>query len=308
MIQWLTHNWGLKLVSFFLAVGLWYYATGEEGIEVSRFIPVDIQVENTHMSISRVSARTVEVTFIAPRALVSDLTSENIKASHKIEESINKPGDYSFRLEPGAIKLRTPQIRVVKIQPETIQVTLDELIVQKLAVKPNFLGEPAFGYSLTQEQIQLNPNAVLIEGPKALLEKMDSVKTAQIDLVGRVRSFRRMYGLDLPSTLKAVSEDMIDVYVPIQEAYDEKTFDGVQVKLLGSQGKGQVTLEPSVVSLSLRGPQKQFEGLTAAKLVAYVDISDRSEGEFDLPLQLFLPEGVKQKSEKPVTVHVRIDK
>ena len=27
--------------------------------------------------------------------------------------------------------------------------------------------------------------------------------------------------------LKAVSDDMIDVYVPIQEAHDEKTFDGV---------------------------------------------------------------------------------
>lgn len=307
MMHWLTHNWGLKLVSFFLAVGLWYYATGEEGIEVSRFVPVEIRVENEKMSISRVSARTVEVTFIAPRALVSDLTSENIKATHSIEKNINKPGDYSFRLEAGAIKLRTPQIRVVKIQPETIQVTLDELIVQKLAVKPNFLGEPAFGYSLSQEQIQLNPNAVLVEGPKELVEKLDSVKTAQIDLVGRVRSFRRMYGLDLPANLKAASEDTIDVYVPIQESYEEKTFEGVQVKLLGTQGKGQVILEPAAVTLALRGPQKQFEGMTSANLIAYVDITGRSQGEFDLPLQMFLPEGVKLKSEKPVTIHARLD-
>ncbi len=308
MTRWLTHNWGLKLVSFFLAVGLWYYATGEEGIEVTRVIPVEIKVKNPHMSISKVSARNVEVTLIAPRALLSDLTSENLKAQHEIEENISKPGDYSFRLEPGEIHLRTPQIRVVKIQPETIQVTLDELIVQKLAVKPNFLGEPAFGYGLNPDEVQINPNAVLIEGPRSRLEKLDSVKTSQIDLVGRVRSFRRMYSLDLPANLKAVSDDMIDVYVPIIEAYDEKTFENIPVKILGNQGKNVGQLNPSEVTLTLRGPRKQFQDLSSGSLNAFVDVTDQASGDFELPLQVILPDGVTQKNEKPVSIHGRIEK
>lgn len=308
MMRILTHNWGLKLVSFFLAIGLWYYATGEEGIEVTRFVPVEIRVENPKMSLLKTSTRSVQVTFMAPRALLSDLTSENIKATHKIEAKIDKAGDYSFRLEPGEIQLRTPQIRVVKIDPDVIQVSLDELIVQKLAVKPQFLGEPAFGYSVSQEQLQLNPNAVLVEGPKAQLEKLDSVQTDKIDLVGRVRSFRRTLSLDLPANLKAVSEDLIDVYIPILESYDEKAIEGVAVKTLGAAGKEKVSFEPSTVDLVLRGPKKQFEGLDKNKITAYVETVDLPSGEHTLPLKLVLPEGITQKDAKPVMIKVKLDK
>lgn len=308
MMRILTHNWGLKLVSFFLAVGLWYYATGEEGIEVTRFIPVEIRVENVKMSLLKTSTRSVQVTFMAPRALLSDLTSEAIKATHKIEKKIDKAGDYSFRLEPSEIELRTPQIRVVKIDPDVIQVSLDELIVQKLAVKPHFLGEPAFGYKVNQDHIQLNPNAVLVEGPKAQLEKMDSVKTEKIDLVGRVRSFRRTLALDLPMNLKAVSEDLIDVYIPIQESYDEKKIEGITVKKLGLAGKEKVTLSPPSVDLILRGPKKQFEGIAGSKITAYVDTAELASGEYDLPLTVILPDGITQKDEKPVLIKVKVDK
>ena len=308
MIRMLTHNWGLKLVSLFLAVGLWYYATGEEGIEVTRFIPVEIRVENTKMSLLKTSTRSVQVTFMAPRALLSDLTSEAIKATHKIEKKIDKAGDYSFRLEPGEIQLRTPQIRVIKIEPDVIQVSLDELIVQKLAVKPRFLGEPAFGYKVNQDHIQLNPNAVLVEGPKAQLEKIDSITTEKIDLVGRVRSFRRTLSLDLPVNLKAVSEDLIDVYIPIQESYDEKKIEGILVKTLGTAGKEKVSLDPPSVDLVVRGPKKQFEGLAGSKITAYVDIAEVPSGEYELPLTVILPEGIMQKDDKPVLIKVKIEK
>lgn len=304
----LTHNWGLKLVSFFLAVGLWYYATGEEGIEVTRFIPVEIRVENPKMSLLKTSARSVQVTFMAPRALLSDLTSEAIKAVHKIESKIDKAGDYSFRLEPGEIQLRTPQIRVMKIDPDVIQVTLDELIVQKLAVKPKFLGEPAFGYKVNQDHIQLNPNAVLVEGPKAQLEKLDSIQTEKVDLVGRVRSFRRTLSLELPANLKAVSEDLIDVYIPIQESYEEKSVEGITVKALGEAGKEKVTIQPSLVDLVLRGPKKQFEGLTASNITAYVETAGLAEGEYSLPLKVILPDGVSQKENEPILIKVKIEK
>ena len=60
MLKWLTHDWGLKLISFILAVGLWYYAVGEESVEVERTIPLEIEVMNEQMSVldSSVRART----------------------------------------------------------------------------------------------------------------------------------------------------------------------------------------------------------------------------------------------------------
>ena len=309
MVNWLTKNWGLKLVSLLLAIALWYYAVGEESIEVTRIVPLKIIVKNQQMSILKTSAQAVQVRFVAPRALLSDLTREGIYAVHEIGRDVKKSGDYSFRMEPGEIKIQNPQIRITKIEPETIQVALDELIAQKLPVKPHFSGEPAFGYKVEESQIELSPNAVMVEGPKRQFQKIDSIKTEKIDLVGRVRSLRRTVTLDLPENLKLLSEPYIDVYVPIFEASDEKTLGNIPVKLVtGPSGDRKAEVEPPALSLVLRGSQKRFEMLKAGDVLVFVDISSLSRGEYTLPVKVVLPEGVTLKDDKPLTVKITLKK
>ncbi len=309
MVNWLTKNWGLKLISLLLAIGLWYYAVGEESIEVTRTVPLRVIVKNPQMSILKTSARAAQVTFVAPRALLSDLTREGIRAVHEIGGEAKKAGDYSFRLENREIKIQNPQIRVTKIEPEIIQLTLDELIVQKVPVKPNFVGEPAFGYKVEESQIEISPNAVMVEGPKGQIEKIDSIKTEKIDLVGRVRSLRRTVTMDLPENLKLLSEPYIDIYVPINEASDEKNMDNIPVKLVtGTSASRKAEVQPPAVSLVLRSSPKRFEALKPQDILAFVDISSLPQGEHALPVKVVLPEGVTLKEDKPVTVKVIVKK
>ncbi len=309
MIKWFVRNWGLKLFSLVLAIGLWHYAVGEEGIEVTRTIPLDIKVKNSQMSILKTSTHSVQVTFVAPRALLSDMTSQDIRAVHEIGNEVKHAGDYSFRLEPREIQIPTLQIRVTKIEPEVVGVTLDELIVQKLAIQPNFIGEPAFGYTVSKDEIQLNPNAGLIEGPKGKLEKMESIKTEKIDLVGRTRSFRRTVAVELPDYVKLLSEGLIDVYIPIREQFDERTFENILVKVLRpSGGNEKIELKPAKISFTLKGPKRLLDKLVAEKILAYVETADLPAGEQDVPVQILLPEGVSLKDGNPVTVKVNIKK
>ena len=309
MIKWLVEDWKLKLISFILAIGLWYYAVGEEGIEVTRNVPLDIKLENAQMSILKQSTKLVQVTLFAPRALLADLTSEKIMATHDIGPEVKTAGDYSFRLEPSEVKVPNPQVRVLKIEPETIAVKIDELMVQKLQVKPQFVGEPAVGYKVITEDIQMNPNAVLIEGPKGALEKMESVLTEKIDLVGRVRSFRRTVALALPDNLKALSEPLIDLYVPIQEEVAEKIFEGVPVKIVrASLENNKMEIAPAVVPILLKGAKVQIDKLQSQTIMAFVDVSGLQPGQHDLPLQLTLPEGVALKDKRPVMIHINIKK
>ena len=309
MVNWLTKNWGLKLISLLLAIALWYYAVGEESIEVTRIVPLRIIVKNQQMSILKTSAKAAQVTFVAPRALLSDLTREGIRAVHEIGNEAKKAGDYSFRLEPREIKIQNPQIRITKIEPEIIQITLDELIAQKMPVKPNLVGEPAFGYKVEEAQIEMSPNAVMVEGPKRQLQKIESIKTEKIDLVGRVRSLRRTVALDLPENVKLLSEPYIDLYVPIYEASDEKKVENIPVKLVtGKSGNRKAEIQPPDVSLILRGSQKRFETLKPEDILVLADISALSSGEYALPLKVVLPEGVSLKDEKPVTVKVIVKK
>lgn len=307
MIRFLTENWGAKLISLVLAVGLWYYAVGEEGIEVNRTIPVEIKLESERMSIVGKPTRVVLATLEAPRSLLPNLASEELKAEHVIKK-VETPGDYSFRLEPREIRLPSEKIRVVRIEPEVIQVKIDEIIVQKLEIEPAFLGEPAFGYQLDTAKVQLDPTSVLVEGPKSPLEKMGKIKTQSIDVVGRVRSFRKTVRLAEEPGLKILSESLVDVYVPIQEAVGEKAFENIPIKVLGSAASfNRVLLESTQINLILRGPPKVLEALQSKDILAYVEISNLEEGAHELPLQTVLPESTFLK-ENPPRVKVAIQK
>ncbi|MBI3306863.1 MAG: hypothetical protein HYZ84_03545 [Candidatus Omnitrophica bacterium] len=308
MIQWFVKDSGIKLISFLLAIGLWYYAVGEEGVEITRTVPLKIKIKNPQMSVLSVSSPTVDVTLQAPRALLNEMTSNEIYAEHEIRDEAKTAGDYSFRLEPGEVKTSKNEIRVVRIQPPVIGVRLDELIVQKLEIKPNFVGEPAVGYQVMTNEIQLNPNAILLQGPKGELEKLSFVKTENMHLVGRIRSFRITAGLELPENVKPLSEALVDAYIPIKEESAEKNFENIPVLILKPLQKGlQVEIVPPAVSFTLRGSRSQLDKLSSEQVQAYVDLTALESGTHDVPLKMLLPPDVGLKDE-PLIVKVTLKK
>lgn len=307
MMKWLGRNWGLKIISLVLAIATWYYAVGEENIEVTRVIPLEIQMANEQMTVSEISKRSVQVVLSAPRALIVNLASQDIQAVHKIGPEIKTAGEYSFRLEPTEISLPSFQIRVIKIIPEIMTVRLDELIVQKLEIQPAFVGEPAVGYRLLTEELRMDPNAILAQGPKGVLEKMKSAQTESIDLVGRIRSFSRTVQVKLPPSVKPMSESLVNVYIPIREEFGEKEFKDVPVRILrSSAASGVVDLNPDRVSLVLKGSKLYLEKLTPETLLAYVDLADLRKGDYELPLQVVLLENVSLKEKQPIKIKVAI--
>lgn len=300
MKGWLTENWGAKLVSLILAVGLWYYAVGEEGIEVTRTVPVEIKLEDEKMSVVGNPTRVVLVTLQAPRSLLANLSSEELKAEHRIKK-VENPGDYGFRLEPREIRLPSEKIRVVKIEPEVIQVKIDEVIVQKFEIEPVFLGEPGFGYRVDPAEVQLDPRAVLVEGPKSQLEKYGKIKTQPIDLVGRSRSFRKTVRIVQEPGVKVLTESLVDAYIPIREVVGEKTFEQIPVRVLGLPSpSSRISVKPNQVTLVLQGPPQELEGLESKAILAYVEISELPEGTHELPLKTLLPQAIFLKENLPL--------
>ena len=307
MMKWLSRNWGLKIISLVLAIGTWYYAVGEENIEVTRVIPLKIQMASAQMTVSEISTKVVQVTLSAPRTLIVNLASQDIQAVHKIGSEIKTSGAYSFRLETSEIRVPNFQIRVIKIVPETVTVKLDELIVQKLEIQPDFIGEPAIGYKLLTDELRMDPNAILTQGPKDVLAKMKSAKTEPVDLVGRIRSFHRTSEVKLPPGVKAMSESLVDVYIPIREEFGEKEFKDVPVRILRAPAaSGVVDLSPDKVSFALKGSKLYLEKLTPETLLVYVDLGSLKKGNYELPLQVVLPENVNMKEKEPIKIKVAI--
>lgn len=307
MIAWLSRNWGLKLISLILAMGLWYYAVGEEAIEIKRSIPLEIVIENENISRLKTSATNIEITLSVPRGMLSTIASEAIVARHVIGQDVHTAGEYSFRLQVSEIEVSAPYVRVMKIEPDVITVTLDELITKKVEVAAAFSGEPAFGYKVVQEEVQLNPNALLIQGPKAQLDLLDSINTKPIDLVGRIRSFRRNVELDFPANVKVMTEELIDVLIPIREELGEEKFEQVQVRMLKSAHENRkMTVAPEFLSFSVKGPRAKLDELKKKEILAYLDVSKIENGVHELPVQLVMPTELTLKEGAEIIVQVEV--
>ena len=306
LLGWLFANWALKLVSLVLAIGFWFYVVGEESIEFTKTIPIEILAPNEKLSIVKNSTSYLDVTFQSPRHLFSALSSTNITAKHKIQGA-EKAGEYSFNVQSNDFLLPAPEIRIVKISPSYITVTLDEVIVKKLAIKADLVGEPAFGYRVDEKSIDLDPNAVLVEGPKATLEKMDTIKTEPIQLVGRVRSFRRTVRIHQGLDLKIVGDNITEVQVPIMAEVTEKELKNVSIKPLGSPSRDyQAEIQKEDIPIILAGPRAILEQIAAEDILAYVDVDGLKEGTYEVPVKLILPRDVILKGDPPaVSVEVK---
>ncbi len=306
-VNWFKHGWKLKIISLGLAAGLWYYAVNEESVEITRMVPLQVKIENKNMSILRVSSEFLRVTFKAPRAMVGELASADIHSRHVLGKETKQAGEYSFRTDPREIILPSLGLHVLRIEPPVVQVVVDELVTQKLPVKPNFQGEPAFGYKVRDEELQMDPDAVMVQGPKGEIEKMTAVLTRLISLTGRTRSFRVNTEFELPATVTVQSASMVDLFIPIHEVSEEKELQNVTVKMVRPSGAlGIAELNPTKISVTIQGPRRVLQNLVPEKMHAYADLSGLDYGEHVVDVAWVFPPGVVLKDDKRVQVNAVI--
>lgn len=287
------------LWSFILTLGLFYYISGEESVDIERKAVLRLEAPEG-MTIIGGPEREITVTLSAPRNLLSLIGGEELGATHTIEGVVN-PGDYSFTLRDYDIALPRAGIRVTDIQPRTLTVTLDQVITKKLFVKANIVGEPAAGYAVDFANILKDPNAAVVKGPKRHLEKKKYILTDTIDVVGRIRSFRIRVPLKYSSQYSVDSKELIDVFVPLKQQAHKKTFEGVSINVLNANlSSYYVTIEPSTLALTLKGPKELIEGLDKNKILAYVNVTKLTRGEYQLPLMLNLPSEVSLEGDVPI--------
>lgn len=298
---------GLPLISLCVAVILWFYAVGEQSVEVTIKVPLQVNPPAGRMTVLSSSLRDITLRLSVPRNILSVLSHQSVKAYHEIQ-GIEKAGRYNFRIEPRDIILPPGNIRILSIYPEVVTVILDELMVQKLPIRVSLNGEPAEGYVVDRERMQVNPDAALIEGPRGKLAGLEAVYTDTLDIDGRIRSVRRKVRLALDSDLSSVTRDLaIDVFVPVRREYSVNVFHDVPVKILGRpESLPRVSVQPLAVSFALRGPKPLLDKLTNANLLVFVDTSVLAKGEFDIPVQLKLPGEITINHTPPV-VKVKVE-
>lgn len=130
-------NLGLKAIALVLAVALWWFVAGERNVQVGFVIPLEIRNIPMGLTITNKVERQVEVRLAGPPSLLGTLQQSEINVA--IDLSGAKPGKQVVPVDDRSIRV-PPGIKVQRIYPNTIEVSLERLERRSLPVAARLVG------------------------------------------------------------------------------------------------------------------------------------------------------------------------
>lgn len=169
----ILNNFGLKLLSIFLAILLWFYVQGREISEMSvkygiiyNSLAEDLYIDNT-------STNEILVWLKGPK----NLLKEYIKNDGKIEINLKNynEGKHIIDIKEDMLKLKGG-IDVIRIQPNKFTLTILKFLEKKVKVIPQYKGD---------KRIKIEPLYIKIKGEKKTILSLDTIYTDEFEVSGK---------------------------------------------------------------------------------------------------------------------------
>jgi YbbR domain-containing protein len=210
----LFHNFGLKLLSLALAVGLWLAVARDPSAVVALDVPVEFDNIPENLQISSESIPRVEIRLRGPEHTIRRLQPSDVYATLEVEKQ--KAGDHIFDITSAQIH-QPSGLEVIQVVPSQIRVSFDTRWSRNVEVRPRVIGNFVDGYRIGR--IVTNPPTVTISGPMKHVQATDSAITDPIDVSGvmdRITARRHAY---VPDPLVQVTDiDPVQVTVYVEKA------------------------------------------------------------------------------------------
>lgn len=165
-------------------------------------------------------------------------------------------------------------------------------------------GKPNEAFDIAS--VEAIPSHITIMGPSSVLEGINEVKTAVLDISGIDKTGVFEVSLLPPAEgVKFVEKDRLKVIVELREKLLEREFM-VPVKVTGSSVFLKWKVTPSHVRVKVKGPYRKMVSLSAQDILVSVNVSNLENKEANLPIEVSLPPGLEVLSASPEAVRVSI--
>ena len=192
----------------------------------------------------------------------------------------------------------------VRVEPQSVSVTVDvEQIAgsKAIPVVATVKGQPAAGFGLTG--ITIEPSTVQVVGDPALLEKLSTVASQEVDVSGATTDVTRMIAVVRPTGVSVVGE------VPLLVRVRVAPLPGQQARMIAVLPTSVLTgltasIEPPSVTVVVSGPQPSLQRAAAGDLLGQVDLTALGPGTYQIPVTATAPEGLRVERTDPERVAV----
>ena len=181
-----------------------------------------------------------------------------------------------------------------------IPLTTDKVV----AVIPEISGEPAYGYSLLG--VRVAPPTVIINGTPDSLARIETIRTAPLDVTGATKDVVRDVALVGPPELTRGTR--VRVEVQVVPAIVVKDVLGVRLRVQKLPRGLTAKVEPATVKVQVQGPVAILNALRPDDLVARIDATDFAEGRRRVSPEVQAPPQVTVVSASPSIVVIVVRK
>jgi YbbR domain-containing protein len=174
-------NFGYKVISLALAIGLWWALSHDPVAEVSVTVPIEFHNIPANVDISSVDISEVQVRIRGPERIIHELRPQDVHA--EVDLSGVKPGERTFDMT--ARQVRHPRdLEVQQIVPSQVRLNFDTILTREVEVRPRVLGTFAPGFHL--EKVLTDPARISISGPRQRVEAVEAATTDPVDASGSI--------------------------------------------------------------------------------------------------------------------------
>lgn len=193
MLKKLNENWALKLLALVFACILWFFVTGEQKLERSYAVPLELKNMPAGMMVANDIPTMIDVRVSGPRTLLMNLQLQDIGIAVNLKDL--EPGLTTLKRLEERLNLPGP-LKVTRLSPSYIDVKLERIVSKNVAVKPQLGGKPAPGYRVAA--VRIEPQQVMIEGAESEVAVVDSVVAESVDISGALETRREKVSLSYP--------------------------------------------------------------------------------------------------------------
>ncbi|MCA0972403.1 hypothetical protein LCM20_17550 [Halobacillus litoralis] len=315
MDNWFRSVWFIRIISLILAGLLWVTVNVDDNMdsdslifndtssdmEVMDNVPLEIRFNSEDYVVSGLPQE-VSVTVEGPPSAVTPVVRQQ---NFEVFVDLNDygPGTHQVTLQHSGISNQL----AVTIEPETIEVTIEEKVNEDFSVSVDYLNESSLADDLEVGQAEVDPAEVQITGASSIVDRVASVK-AIIDVGSATSTIEnqeapvKVYDNQGNELNVLVDPNNVNVTVPIVERMKQVPFE---LEGVGGAPEGIIinSLTPNVQQITIYGPASILDSIEQFPNIQ-VDLTEITEDQ-TIKVEIPVPEGVKRVD--PQTIEVQID-
>jgi YbbR domain-containing protein len=306
LIDRISNNWAAKVICLILAFFLYIYNRTTSLQKKTFTVPLTVEAEGLMMPAANLP-KFVKVLVTTTKENMAFIQESDFSAKVDLS-NFTEPGEYTVPVSVSVSeKLELLDTFECRVKTETVNALLDEKILKYIPIEVAPSGTPAYGYKISK--FDVSPATVKVVGPSRIVEKTKRIYTKKVIVDGAATSFSLDTKLDTAfnSKIKILPESDFKVTVKIEPVEETRKYEKIVPEILNLDERFEILTELPRIDFSASGAVLNLDDFNPEKGVVFANLKDISEpGEYEIPLEFYVPDGIKIESKSAETVFLKV--